>query len=1027
MPVLAWRLSSGPVKLDFLTPYIEDALTARDGSYTVRLDTTVLALADGRMLELRARDVRLYAQGTEPIASVPEMALSINGRALLQGVLAPNRIRLNRPELTLVRDPSGRLQWGMGSQSAEMALEEVLGQIEDALMGAPDPSRPGRHLQLFAIEDARLTVDDQALGVRWEAPRVGIAVRRVPQGLKADGKAEIDLAGDRGSVELSALWRRADQAVDGELKVRDIRLASLARLGGAMAPLAALDLPLSGTVRAGYVAGSGLTGLTFDLSGGAGRVVLAAPLAVDQRISQASLRGRITEGMKRLDLDELWFDLGGPTASLSAVVDGLGGPATVKADAVVREVPIDQLPELWPKGLADNARDWVTTNLSKGIVHEARATLSAHSDSGNFDDVAIDHIGGEIHPEGVLVEYLRPMPPVAKVDGVCTFDASTFRIGVKSGEVTGLKVRDGTIILSGLDKDDQSADIELVVTGPTADALRLIDHKPLQYARALGIEPGQVGGESTTKVRFKFPLSHDLRLDQVGINAHASLKNASIPKVLMGLDMTGGTLELDVDGKGMDAVGPVVLGTIPAELKWHENFGSKGVAFRSRYQLQAPAVDEDQRRSLGLEGPPFVSPFLAGPVAAAVVATFQDGGKAELEARVDLAGAAMSLPGLGWTKEPGKPGVAEVAVRLDKRKLAAVPRFVVTAGDLTTRGAVSFNSDGSAKRVDFQKLAYGRTDGEGSLTFRPAEPGFDIAFRGASFDAQPAVKGSKGADRPKDKAAKDELPPMSVAISARTLWLSDKGSLAGATVNLQRNAEVWRALTLKGTLSSGKTLTAVMQPGGPQKRSFTVVSEDAGGVLRAFDFYDDLTGGKLEITGAFDDAKETQPAVGTARISDYHIRNAPALARLLTVAALAGVVDLLQGEGVSFSSLEAPFTLTDGLLEVRDARAYGPALGLTARGQLDTDRSVLALEGTVVPAYVLNSVLGNIPVLGWLVTGGEKGGGILAFNYSMKGPSAAPDVMVNPLSVLTPGFLRKMFNIFDTGNETDARKQKGGE
>jgi hypothetical protein len=222
-------------------------------------------------------------------------------------------------------------------------------------------------------------------------------------------------------------------------------------------------------------------------------------------------------------------------------------------------------------------------------------------------------------------------------------------------------------------------------------------------------------------------------------------------------------------------------------------------------------------------------------------------------------------------------------------------------------------------------------------------------------------------------------------------------------------------------------LSAVLQPGGPQRRAFTIVSDDAGGVLRAFDFYDDMTGGKLEVTGAFDDTKDTQPAIGTAVITDYHIRNAPALARLLTVAALAGVVDLLQGEGISFSSLEAPFTLTDGLVEVRNARAYGPALGLTAKGQLDTDRNVLALEGTVVPAYVLNSVLGNIPVLGWLVTGGDKGGGIIAFNYSMKGPAAEPDVMVNPLSMLTPGFLRKLFNIFDTGNETDARKQKGAE
>jgi uncharacterized protein YhdP len=164
-----------------------------------------------------------------------------------------------------------------------------------------------------------------------------------------------------------------------------------------------------------------------------------------------------------------------------------------------------------------------------------------------------------------------------------------------------------------------------------------------------------------------------------------------------------------------------------------------------------------------------------------------------------------------------------------------------------------------------------------------------------------------------------------------------------------------------------------------------------------------------------------QPYHGLIKVGDYHVRNAPVLARLLTVAALTGILDVLQGEGVGFSSLEAPFTMTDGLVEVKDARAWGTALGITAKGQIDLDSSRMALEGTVVPAYALNSVLGKIPVLGWLITGGEKGGGILAFNYSMKGPTDDPSVTVNPLSVLTPGFLRNLFNIFDDGSETNAR------
>jgi len=158
-------------------------------------------------------------------------------------------------------------------------------------------------------------------------------------------------------------------------------------------------------------------------------------------------------------------------------------------------------------------------------------------------------------------------------------------------------------------------------------------------------------------------------------------------------------------------------------------------------------------------------------------------------------------------------------------------------------------------------------------------------------------------------------------------------------------------------------------------------------------------------------------------VHDYQVMKAPALARLLTVAALTGIVDLLSGDGIHFSTLEAPFTLTDGVLDLRDARASGTELGLTIKGQVDLDQDVVALEGTIVPAYAINSVLGHIPLVGSLFSA-EKGGGIIAMNYSMRGPSADPSISVNPLSALTPGFLRKLFDIFDNGTETKVRTEE---
>ena len=1027
LPLLAWRLSSGPITLDFLTPYIEEALTAKDGGLSVRLDTTVLAWGNGeRMVEIRALNVRAYA-GTsdQPIATVPEVALSLNARALLNGTLAPNSVRLYRPRLHLVRDLDGQFQWHMGNQPEPS--DDVVRSLLDALVGEPDPAQPGRHLQRASVVDADLVVEDLKLGTTWHAPDSDIDLRRTPYGLKASARMVLDLMGEHGTLTATASYSKADDGLSAELWLAGVRPASFASIGGPLAELKALDLPMAGVVRAKGTASGTISEISFDIGGGTGTLNLPAPVNLHRKVENVALRGMVGDGLTKARLDELMIDFGATKLTVAANADGLGGDTRIKADAVVTDVPFDDLAELWPAVAAPNARDWVVSNLSKGMVREARATISARSPAGTFNDVIVEHVDGELRGEGVTVNYLRPMPPVKNAAAIANFDASNFRINVKGGELYGLKLQEGLIVLSGLDQEDQFADIDVTVGGPAADALKLIDNKPLRYAQALGIDPATVGGDAVTKLKLKFPLLKDLRLDDLAVKVHSSVKGVFLPKVVMGQDLTRGDLELDVDAKGLDATGNIVLGSIPGQLKWRENFSTKNVPFRSRYQVTAPRIEEQQRKELGLDSVPFVSPFISGPVAANVVATLYGGGRGDIEAKVDLSPAYMSLPGMGWRKEERTTGGALVLVKLDKNKIVSVPHFAVNAGDLQTNGNVSFNGDGSVRRVEFGRLAYGgRTDVEGAINFRGGA--LDITMRGDAFNAEPLVSSGEEtpaeADAPKQRG-KADLPPMTISTSVKTMWLSKNGSLTRVTANLARDADDWRTMSVRGTVGEGKSFQMQMQPAGPKSRSLKVTSDDAGAVLRAFDTYDHMIGGVLDVDAAYDDSKDDQPLSGRIRITDYQIVNAPALARLLTVAALTGILDVLNGQGISFTNLDAPFTLTDGLFRIKDARAWGPALGITAKGEVDLDHSRVALEGTVVPAYAINSVLGKIPVLGWLITGGEKGGGLLAFNFTMKGPSQEPDVTVNPLSALTPGFLRNLFNIFDDGSETEARRRPG--
>jgi hypothetical protein len=132
-------------------------------------------------------------------------------------------------------------------------------------------------------------------------------------------------------------------------------------------------------------------------------------------------------------------------------------------------------------------------------------------------------------------------------------------------------------------------------------------------------------------------------------------------------------------------------------------------------------------------------------------------------------------------------------------------------------------------------------------------------------------------------------------------------------------------------------------------------------------------------------------------------------ARLLAMASFEGIGNLLATDrGVEFGALALPFRYRQGMIEVTDGRAEGSQIGITISGRLDSRRDIANISGTIVPLYLLNSMVGKIPLLGEVIVK-EKGGGLFAARFAIEGDLKNPSFTVNPLSMLTPGPFRRLF------------------
>nr|HRQ80542.1 AsmA-like C-terminal region-containing protein [Azospirillaceae bacterium] len=183
---------------------------------------------------------------------------------------------------------------------------------------------------------------------------------------------------------------------------------------------------------------------------------------------------------------------------------------------------------------------------------------------------------------------------------------------------------------------------------------------------------------------------------------------------------------------------------------------------------------------------------------------------------------------------------------------------------------------------------------------------------------------------------------------------------------------------------------------------------NAGAALRALDVTDRVRGGTLRVRGSTSGAGPQAVIEGGVVMDDYTIVDAPALARILNAMSVTGLAELLSGEGISFGNLTGSFHKQGDKLRLWDMRTAGGALGLTLEGDINLAKDTARLNGTIVPVYGVNRILGQIPLLGDLLSGGP-GQGLFAATWTVEGPLADPAVSVNPLALLTPGFLRNLF------------------
>ena len=410
-------------------------------------------------------------------------------------------------------------------------------------------------------------------------------------------------------------------------------------------------------------------------------------------------------------------------------------------------------------------------------------------------------------------------------------------------------------------------------------------------------------------------------------------------------------------------------------------------------------VDDAMLKALGYTQAPV---RVAGPTALMLRLYNVPGQPAGL-LNIDATQTQLGVQATDWKKPSGE--VAQFAVSFDDQGQAHGVNLshIVGLGDhVQIDGRASFSQNGDLQFADFSKI-YLKNFIDVSLKYYdlPDQNRRVFAVSGQQLDlrpwlqAQPADVAQAGNNAaPVAQGGLPESTPESTHVVVDLGQVQTSGE--GAFTNLKLDV-AWdgrNGFDGQGnahTLSGAPVSLLVRSEGGYSV--FRVKTDDLGDVVRTATGVSNLVGGHAELAGAYMDGQVDADLTGKA----IRVKQVPAMAQLLTVATMTGLNDTLAGDGIAFTDFNLPVRFRDRTLFIHNAWVKGKGLGMDIWGTTNVDAKTLDLSGTLIPAYSVNSLFGALP---------SKGLGLVGIKYELAGTYAAPRALVNPLSIIMPGFVK---------------------
>lgn len=702
--------------------------------------------------------------------------------------------------------------------------------------------------------------------------------------------------------------------------------------------------------------------------------VYAEPVAIEG----ADVDLQIAFNPFHLTLGRMDITDGGMTLNVQGDLSAGAQGWQVALDAGLNAISPDRLLALWPEKAKPKTRKWVEENVYQGGLSNVDLAFRLAPQGKPQTYLSFDFADAE-------VRFLRTMPNIAKARGHATLLENRFVVGLDEGQVTPpqgdpIQIEPSSFIMPDVTiKDGPPGIVRLNAQAPATSVLSLLNLPPLSVMDKANLPVDVADAMMHLSGTLSFPMKKGSDPKLTRFDFTGDLLDVSSDILIKDRSLRADRLSLVASNESIEINGEGTVDGIPFDGGWSQPLGKPGAASAVRADI---ALNEQALETFKIALPPGT---MTGDGTGSFALDLVKGAAPEFSLTSDLRGLRLSVPQIGWVKPAGSTGRLAVSGRLGP--VPQVDALEIEGAGLNAKGAVQLSGAGTLERVRFNTLTVGDwLNMPVDLLGQGAGTPVQVVVRGGTLDMRRAQFGN---------SAPSGIPGPPLLLNLDRLVITDKIALT------DMRGEFDLARGLDGRFNArlnGETPVAGRVVPQNGRSAIQLTASDAGGVLRSANMVRQVQGGNLVLTllpvgsgGAFD---------GRAQMTDVRVKDAPAIAALVNAVSVVGLVNELNGDGIYFDAVDADFRMTPNRVTLTEASATGASLGISMDGVFATDSGQLALQGVITPVYLLNGIASFMT---------RKGEGLVGFNYSLGGTAQNPDVSVNPLSALAPGFLREIF------------------